>query len=246
MSIPTSFRSLDPSEIIRTVQQLQRRISERFPGSGLASVCLDLAHLAQATQARARAIAAPRLGLRLIVLVVIAGGIAALIAAGRVTRVRMGDADVIALFQGIEAAINIIVLAGAALFFLFTLESRIKRQRVLRDLHELRSLAHVVDMHQLTKDPGVILGVDRPTESSPQRITDRFLLTRYLDYCSEMLALIGKLAALYGQYMPDSVIIDAVNDIETLTAGLGRNIWQKIAIIEAYDGTQAASIAPRE
>lgn len=232
--------------IIRTVHRLHRRIGERFPGSGLAAVCLDLAQLAESTQARARTIAAPQLGLRIIVLLVVGGGIAALIAAGRLARIRLGDADVIGLFQGIEAAINIAVLAGAALFFLFTLESRIKRRRVLRDLHEMRSLAHVIDMHQLTKDPAVILDTAHRTESSPQRITDPFLLTRYLDYCSEMLSLIGKLAALYAQYLPDSVVIDAVNDIETLTTDLGRKIWQKIAIIEAYSGSQAASIAPRE
>jgi hypothetical protein len=29
------------------------------------------------------------------------------------------------------------------------------------------------------------------------------------------------------------VVIDAVNDIENLTSGLGRKIWQKITIISA-------------
>ena len=42
-------------------------------------------------------------------------------------------------------------------------------------------------------------------------------MTRYLDYCSEMLSLTNKLAALYAQYLPDAVVIDAVNDIEQLT-----------------------------
>jgi hypothetical protein len=35
-----------------------------------------------------------------------------------------------------------------------------------------------------------------------------------------MLALIGKLAALYAERMRDGVVIDAVNDIENLTTGL--------------------------
>jgi len=48
-----------------------------------------------------------------------------------------------------------------------------------------------------------------------------------------MLALIGKLAALYAEHMRDGVIIDAVNDIENLTSSLGRKIWQKITIISA-------------
>src|SRR5258708_24597219 len=30
--------------------------------------------------------------------------------------------------------------------------SRIKRARALKAMHELRSLAHIIDMHQLTKD----------------------------------------------------------------------------------------------
>jgi hypothetical protein len=58
-----------------------------------------------------------------------------------------------------------------------------------------------------------------------------FELMRYLDYCSEMLALTGKLAALYMQDMRDPVIIEAVNEIEDLTTSLSRKIWQKIMIL---------------
>ena len=39
--------------------------------------------------------------------------------------------------------------------------------------------------------------------------TNRFELSRYLDYCSEMLSLTAKLAALYAQNLPDPVIIEA-------------------------------------
>jgi hypothetical protein len=63
----------------------------------------------------------------------------------------------------------------------------------------------------------------------------RFELTRYLDYCSEMLALTGKLATLYAQSLPDQVVIDAVNDIEILTANLSGKIWQKITILESRE-----------
>jgi hypothetical protein len=101
-------------------------------------------------------------------------------------------------------------------------------------VHRLRALAHVVDMHQLTKDPTVLLGSHK-TASSPERTMTQFELTRYLDYCAEMLSLIGKLAALYGERMRDGVAIDAVNDIENLITGLGRKIWQKITIIGALD-----------
>lgn len=58
-----------------------------------------------------------------------------------------------------------------------------------------------------------------------------FQLSRYLDYCAEMLALIAKLAALYANRSHDEVVIAAVNEVETLTSNLGRKIWQKIMIL---------------
>ena len=72
-----------------------------------------------------------------------------------------------------------------------------KRNRALKLLHELRSLAHIVDMHQLTKDPGIH---HRPAIPGLRLLApahdDRVELSRYLDYCSEMASLIGKIAAL--------------------------------------------------
>jgi hypothetical protein len=154
----------------------------------------------------------------------------------------MGN-EVFGIFQGIDAAMNIAVLAGAALFFTISLEDRIKRRRSLRDLHVFRSIAHVIDMHQLTKDPGTLLGHGQATASSPKRTMTKYELTRYLDYCSEMQSLTGKLAALYAQNLPDPVIIDAVNDIEELTANFSRKIWQKISILESYDAVAHGSNA---
>ena len=60
-----------------------------------------------------------------------------------------------------------------------------------------------------------------------------FELGRYLDYCSEMLSLTGKVAALYAQDLDDPVVVEAVNDIEMLATNLSRKVWQKIAILQA-------------
>ena len=57
-------------------------------------------------------------------------------------------------------------------------------------------------------------------------------LKRYLNYCSEMLAIIGKIAALYAQNFPDTTIISSVNEIESLTSGISRKAWQKIMILQ--------------
>ena len=58
-------------------------------------------------------------------------------------------------------------------------------------------------------------------------------MSRYLDYCSEMLSLIGKVAALYAQHIDDSVALAAVDGIESLTTNLSRKIWQKITMLRA-------------
>jgi hypothetical protein len=73
------------------------------------------------------------------------------------------------------------------------------------------------------------------TESSPARVLTRIQLTRYLDYCAEMLALNSKIGALFAQNVDDPVVLSAVNDLEVLTQGLAAKIWQKIMILDLSD-----------
>ncbi|MEX2152286.1 MAG: hypothetical protein WD825_03055, partial [Gemmatimonadaceae bacterium] len=134
--------------------------------------------------------------------------------------------------QTIEAAVNDIVFFGIAVFFVLTIETRVKRRKALEMLHELRSLAHIVDMHQLTKDPERLLSRQPDTPSSPERTMSGPELGRYLDYCSEILSLISKTSALLVQHFNDAVVLAAVNEIEDLTTGLSGKIWQKITILE--------------
>jgi hypothetical protein len=138
--------------------------------------------------------------------------------------------------QGIEASLNTLLLAGLGFLALVRAEERIKRKRVFRELHGLRSLIHVIDMHQLTKDPATLSAGFTPTEHSPVRELDAADLARYLDYCSEMLSISGKLAALFAQSVNDEVVVDAVNDVESLGSNLSRKIWQKIMMIEQSGG----------
>lgn len=136
-----------------------------------------------------------------------------------------------------EAGINDVVLIGAAIFFLLSAEIRYKRQRALKALHELRSIAHVIDMHQLTKDPHRIIAKSEyaRTGLSPKMEMTRFELRRYLDYCSEMLSLTGKVAAVYVQEFDDGVAMASASELETLTTGLSRKIWQKITILHTVE-----------
>ena len=227
------YRSLDSEKILGTIEILSRRIAERFPGSGLARVCDELLTIAGESQKRSVWIAKPQRFLRFFtgaLVTMIIGGLILVLANADWPR---NGFDLVLLVQVSEAGLNVFLLVSAAILFLFTAETRIKRRRALKAIHELRALAHVIDMHQLTKDPERLLARMAETPSSPKQSLNPSELGRYLDYCSEMLSLIGKLAALYVQKFDDPVALAAVNEVEDLTTGLSRKIWQKIMIINS-------------
>src|SRR6266513_5570148 len=180
------YRSLNPEHITRTIAQLRDRIQERFPGSGLGKVAEELQQIGNEAVARSQWIARPllplRIGIGLLVALLAAVTLLAL-AKLNVTKMWESFSDFV---QAIDAGINDIVFIGIAIFFLVTLEGRMKRRRALKASHELRALAHIIDMHQLTKDPEVILSGGPATKSSPKRTMTTFEMSRYLDYFSEM------------------------------------------------------------
>ena len=228
------YRTLDTSKIVETIEKLERRIGERFPSAGLGKVCAELAETARESRDRLDRIARPNLWLRLASAAVLGLGCALLAYVGSIIlKLKSDNTDLFGVMQGIEASVNLVIVMGAAVFSLVTLESRWKRRRALDDLHELRSIVHVIDMHQLTKDPGASTSVTPPTASSPARRMAPQELNRYLDYCSEMLSLTAKVAALYAQHSTDSAVLEAVNDLERLTTNLSNKIWQKITIVQA-------------
>jgi hypothetical protein len=228
------YQHLRADRVLVTLERLQARIVARFPEAGLSRVCADLIDTARFCARDAARLSHPSYLWRAASVALIVAGVAAQVTAFRFLHVQSAEITASDLLQGLEAAVNLLILFGGAVWFLLTLEERTKRRRALDALHRLRSLAHVIDMHQLTKDPTVLLDPQK-TAASPERTMTKFELTRYLDYSAEMLALTGKLAALYAERMRDSVVINAVNDIENLTAGLGRKIWQKITIIGALE-----------
>ncbi|MGH7674745.1 MAG: hypothetical protein ACREMV_05675 [Gemmatimonadales bacterium] len=232
------YRELDAERIVATVRALEQRIKERFPVSGLSQVAGELVEVAQSAVARAVELSRPNLAIRLAVGALVVA-LAALLAGVVLTlKVSLHVDSLATLLQATEAAVNDVVFVGIAIWFLATLERRIKRGRALRAIHELRSLAHIVDMHQLTKDPEAVLTPGRETPSSPSRARmTRFELARYLDYCSELLSLTSKLAALYVQRFQDEHVLAAVSDVQALTNGLSGKIWQKIVILDTAAAT---------
>ncbi len=226
------FRRLDPQRIVETARRLDSRVAERFPESGLRQLVDELIVVCEQAAADRAWFARPHLPLRIAVGFCIA--LVVLVAVGTlIVLLRLpaaaGLTDVI---QAIDAGVNDLVFLGVAIYFLSTLEVRHKRRRALKAIHELRSMAHIIDMHQLTKDPERVRQPGGDTPSSPARQLSVFELSRYLDYCSEALSLLSKSAALYAQDFDDPVTLAAVNEVENLTNGLSRKVWQKIMILD--------------
>lgn len=227
------YSFLHPDLLLTTLEKLSDRIGDRFPQAGLFRVSRHLSDIARDITSRVNRAAEPIIWIRVIIgllILFILIGIASTVTA---FRVEPGELTWIEFIQVLEAGINDVVLIGAGIFFLFTLETRVKRRRAMEALDELRSVAHVIDMHQLTKDPHHAAGNAAATDTPPKDQLSPDELFRYLDYCSEMLSLVGKLAALYLQRFDDSVVLTAVNEIEELTTGLSRKIWQKLMILHA-------------
>lgn len=227
--------ALDVDHIVDTIETLHRRIEERFPDSGLSRVCETLLSIGEHTRERLDQAARPNRWLRaatwIMTVLVCAGVLAA--AWALVTAIKAsGVQDPLALVEAVESAIQEVVFVGIGLAFLVTAEGRVRRRRALRSIRELRALAHIVDMHQLTKDPHRLAPAARDTASSPKRHFTREQLGRYLDYCTEMLSLTSKVSALYAERFDDAVVLQAVDEIEALTTGQSRKIWQKIMILE--------------
>ncbi len=227
------YKQLNPDKMISTIELLSKRITERFPESSLSEVCQELYEIADDAKERAKVIAQPLYWLRIIIAFIIVATFSALVYSLSNIQFSMESNSTAEFMQITDAAANELVLLGAAMFFLVTVESRIKRARVTAALHELRSIAHLIDMHQLTKDPSHFAENVKSTDSSPKRTMTSYELTRYLDYCSEMLSLTSKVAALYAQSFNDSVVVAAVNDLESLTFSMSSKVWQKIAIIKS-------------
>lgn len=225
---------LDPGLVHATVVRLADRIRARFPERHLGHVADELVTIAKkidhegdgARRRLHRVTYAARLGS---VLILAATSILLLLAVR--DAIRHGPDTTIEWVPLIESMINDLVFAGIALFFLRAWPERIERGRLLATLHRLRSLAHIVDMHQLTKDPERLRPDFVPTSHSVDPGLGRDDLEHYLDYCSELLSLIGKVAALCAEESEDALVLDTISTIETMTTGMSGKIWQKISLL---------------
>ncbi|MGD9785077.1 MAG: hypothetical protein AB7E80_08250 [Hyphomicrobiaceae bacterium] len=239
------YTTLDVNRIIGTIQTLEKRIGDRFPGSGLSGVCGELKTAAIESRTRIGELQQPNYLLRGTSIAAMVCGLVLLGYVVTIIEVKRDAENLYGVLQGFDSAFNIVVLMGAGALFLSSLENRWKRQQAMQHLHELRSIIHVIDMHQLTKDPSRITRAGVTTSHSPDRPLAPFELSRYLDYCSEMLSLSAKVAALYAQGTQDPLVVETSSDLGQITANMSGKIWQKITMVQSQiDAEHAAAARP--
>lgn len=236
MTAGADYTRLGADQVLATIDRLHGRIGARFPGRNLAQVAAAVAQAARELRDRRpptwlRVLRRASQVLILALLIAAPTAIAIAVIDGLANQARAVD------WLGIgESAINDLVFVGIAILFLWALPQRIQRNRDLAVLNRLRSVAHVIDMHQLTKDPDRFLADYRETAATVDPGLDPTQMSHYLDYCSELLSLVGKIAALLAEDTSDAAVLSGVQGVEQLTTGLSRKIWQKIALLPHPDG----------
>jgi hypothetical protein len=234
-----SARTLDIGEIRDTTRRLAARVDDRFDGHGISRLAHELVALSSETAQRVSRLREPRRLLRAAIGVALVAVAAVLVVSASRARLGFevdGTDEWLEVFQN---GIQDLVFVGIGVAFAIGIERRLKRREALRGLHELRSFAHVIDMHQLTKDPDSVLSPAMRADHSPARPYTRYELNRYLDYCSEMLSLTSKLAASYAQESQDPIVLGAVSGIQDLTGALSNKIWQKLTILDSFDDVRS-------
>jgi hypothetical protein len=217
-----------------TVAQLERRIYARFGERGLTKAVRDLSQLVDLVQTEAGQSHVRLLRTTIVTratsVTIIAATLFALVFSLR-TAVIDGLEHTAQWVPLVESVINDLVFAAIAVLFLWAMPERLERRVLLRLLHRLRSLAHVIDMHQLSKDPEQVGPSYVPTAQSARHGLDAEQMYHYLNYCSEMLSLTAKTAALCAEHSADGVVLETISTIETLTTELSNKIWQKISLL---------------
>ncbi|MEO6997521.1 MAG: hypothetical protein ABI112_05510 [Terracoccus sp.] len=229
------YDRLNGANVKKTISSLSGRVQKFLPVSkGLPAVAAELHRFvteleerSEKTSARRRRIA---LACRLLVVLVAGLVILATWSALRdalSAEARLKGFEWLAVF---ESGINDLVFAGIAIWFLTSFAARLERAELLKRLHRLRSLAHIIDMHQMSKNVSDLLPDREPTVPSQPGLTPRDYAL-YLDYCSELLSLTAKGAAMCAEESTDALVLDTVSEIESMTTGMSRKIWQKISLL---------------
>ncbi|MCY2966867.1 MAG: hypothetical protein NT069_25090 [Planctomycetota bacterium] len=223
--VPGAAHQLDPSRIIQTAEKLAQRIGQSLPGTTLAGLAAEIVQIARDTDQRIRQILKPNLAIRIGSVTAIGLTLACLWYFMQDLHTRLEFRTITEFLGAANTCFNFLVALAGGLWFFVTLESRIKRKKILASIQELRELIHVIDATQLYYTPEMY-GPDSDSTKTDQRFDHTYLLD-----CSQLLGVISNLAALYTRGAADDSIMRAAADVEMLAAALTGKLYAKAEFV---------------
>jgi hypothetical protein len=224
---PCDSHRLDPAKIVETAENLARGVGERLPGSTLAGLATELMRIARQTDERARQARRPIYAIRVASLLAISASLLGLWYLGNHIHTRWVFGTITDVFEATDAGFNLLVLLAGALWFLITIEARIKRKKALDFLEELREFIHVIDVTQLYYTPDLY-----KTDTSYSHSSLNLDYT-YLLFCTQMLGVISNLAPLYTRGAAGDSILRAVSEVEMLANDITAMLHTKVATVRS-------------
>lgn len=227
-----TYRALDPHHLRRTTTKIIDQIDETFPGSGLSGVGAAFRGLTDESLEKVNDLNTPIWRIRILSGILILITLLVVVVLPLTLTFQDSFTSWADFLEGTDAGFHLLAIIGGGIYFIASWERRVKRNLALDALSELRAMAHIIDMHQISKDPGLEHITPLPEGQVDTRtVRSDAELALYLDFSSDMLSIVGKLASLYAKKLHDRDVLDAVNEIESLTNGLCGKLWQKIMII---------------
>ena len=227
--------TLELHQIVEAVELLRNRIGERFPNSGLKSHAGELVEFSQLLKKKGRKLVGVSLGVRIISWL---GGIFVIVLIVIpyffFVKNQSGIETLPNFLQSLEAVITVIAGTSAAFIAMISIKRSHIRKKALALLHLLREIAHVIDMLQLSKSPAAVMFPLEPTAYS-RPATETFSqgeMFRYLSYCGEISALLGKLSVIISGWVPDPAVLSAADDVQNLASDLERKMLSKLLLLE--------------
>ena len=236
---------INPDRLTATVNEIHCRIVERFPTADLRTVAARIALMVEGVTGRVRSDARAGMFARFLLLLIVV----VLLGGGGYVAATLGPTMTIPswteLVQVGEAGLQLLILLGLGMLWCWSSARRARRARQLGYLSELRGIVHILDLYQLDKDPDRLFRApSASTESSPKLgdVNNAFLMGRYLDYVSELLAVVSTLAAYYADETDDDAVLGVVREIGSIAASHRVHIGQKAAVLAAHHGVGSAPL----
>jgi hypothetical protein len=225
--------AFDPAKLMDTIERVVAQIETEFPRADLLQVGRSVLEQARKAEARSSLIQKTNPWLRIGIVLVLALGFTAAFFVVQKIRRFPDTGDLFVIFQGLEAVLNVVILSGAAVFSIVTIETRWQRKAALKEINATISLIHVVDMHQLGKH-AIIAEMRSATQDD--LLKDGYYtlaqINRYFDFCSELMSLAAKITLIYEEKLADTVITDAATAAAQLATALSNETYQKMILMD--------------